>query len=111
MAVGDVFFSAKAGRFYQEGRRGAVSGDIGIRNLIHDAETGQFIDSRGRTIAPGVIERQTFRARDLIAYDAAGRPFVSSRIRSTVISELDAKLSPLQSNQSVMVRTVVTTPD
>lgn len=109
--AGDVFWSARANRFYQEGRQGAVSNDTGIRNLIRDEGTSQYIDSRGRTVPDSVINRQSFRARDLIAYDGEGRPFVSATVRSRVISELEAKARPMGGNQDVMLRTVVTTPD
>lgn len=111
MAEGDIWYSNRAGRFYQEGRRGAVSNDIGVRSLIRTADTEQFIDSRGRTIPETVINRQSFRQRDLIAYDAQGRPFVTSTIKSKVITEIEAAKSSMDANQSVMLRTVVTTPD
>jgi hypothetical protein len=111
MAEGDIFWSSRAGRFYQEGRRGAVSNDFGTRSLIHDGETGQYIDSRGRTVPNTIIDRQTFRSRDLTAYDPQGRPFISSTIKSRVISEAEAQRGTIGSNQDIMVRTVVTTPD
>jgi len=111
VALGGIYYSENAGRFYQPGRQGAVSNDTGIRSLIHDDETGQFIDSRGRTIDPSILTRQTFRSRDLLAYDAEGRPFVSATIRSQPISELQAKSGPVSANQDIMTRTVVTLPD
>lgn len=111
MAIGDVFFSQKANRYYQEGRRGSVSNDQGVKSLLYDEGTGQFIDTRGRTVPLETITRQTFRSRDLVAYDTEGRPFISSTVRSKVISELEAAKGPLAGNQDVMIRTVVTTPD
>ena len=111
MAEGDIFWSSRAGRFYQEGRRGAVSNDIGTRSLNYASDTQKFIDSRGRTVSDTILDRQTFRNKDLIAYDTSGRPFISSTIKSRVISEMDAQTKPLGSNQDIMLRTVVTTPD
>lgn len=111
MARGDIYYSPRAKRFYQEGRRGAVSRDFGVRSLRYDPESDIFVDSRGRTIDKSLLGTETRSTQRFTAQDESGRVFVSAETRSRAISEQQAKAIRLNSNQDITVRTVVTTPD
>lgn len=111
MAEGDVYYSVKAGQFYQEGRRGAVSRDTAVRNLNYDSELDVFIDSRGRTIERELLATQTRTAQRFTKVDLEQRRFISTETRSQIVQENQLKITQLKSNQDIVVRTVVTTPD
>jgi len=108
---GDVYYSEASGRFYQYGRRGALSRDAAVRNLEYDAETKTFIDSRGRTITNDLLTASSRTAQRYTAQTAEGRIFISAEVKSVGITEAQAKVGQLNPNQDITVRTVVTTAD
>jgi hypothetical protein len=111
MSNGGIYYSPGSGRFHAGSSGQFVSNDQGVKSLIYDEEKQVYIDQRGRTVSSNIIERQSFRAVDRVGYDPEGRPFVTSTVRSRVISEQEAALGRIESNQQVVVRTVVTLPD
>lgn len=111
MAKGDIYYSNKAKRFYQEGRSGAVSTDVGARSLTYDPATEKFIDSRGQTIEREILAPNTRTAQRFTAMDLERRTFLAREVKSRIITEEEALLTKVKGNEQIQVRTVVTTPD
>lgn len=111
MAEGDIYYSAKANRFYQEGKRGALNRDYAVRSLRYDAKTSTFIDAKGRTISRDILAAASRSVNRFVGYDAEGRPFVTGEAASRQIEASQAATVKLASNQVLQVRTVVTTED
>lgn len=107
----DIFYSPASGRFHTGESGQIVSNDTGIRSLIFDEEQQVYIDQRGRTISADLIDRQSFRSRDLTAYDDEGRPFISATVRSRLVSESDLQNIRPNANEAYGIRTVTTLPD
>jgi hypothetical protein len=111
MATGDIYYSPRANRFYQEGRRGALNRDYAVRNLRYDEQTSTFIDDRGRTISREIMAKATRSVNRFVGHDAEGRAFVTGEASSRAIQPHETSTIPLKSNQVLQVRTVVTTGD
>jgi len=108
---GAVFWSPLAQRFYQEGRRGALSGEKAIERLEFNPAKKAFVDERGRSVPDKVLQAVERRVTSFLARDAKGRPFMASQFVDKKITRSQAsQLSP-NSNQQVMVRVVVRTAD
>lgn len=111
MAVGDIYYSPRANRFYQEGRRGAVGRDYAVRSLRYVERDDIFIDSRGRTITREILGTATRRVNRFVGMDLEGRPFITGKSTSVQIAPGQSATTQVNSDQVLQVRTVVTTPD
>ena len=108
---GKIFWSALAGRFYQEGRSGCVSREEALRVARYNAEAGRFIDQKGRFIPMAVAALPAVQERQLIAHDAENRPFLSTLIRTETVSDTAAGALRLAGNQEMLIRDIITLPD
>jgi hypothetical protein len=68
----EIYYSPRAGRFYQEGHRGAVSRESAVASLLFDADAGRFRDMRGRLIDTEVLEPPGRRVQRIAGLDAEG---------------------------------------
>lgn len=108
---GEVYFSARANRFYQTGRQGAVARDSAIRTLTFDEERQMFRDQRGNLIREQFIAPADRTVHHILGMDEAGRPFVSTNQLLTTTTEANVANFRPASNQDVVYRVVVHTPD
>jgi hypothetical protein len=108
---GKIFWSALSQRFYQEGRRGAVSREEALRAATWNEAAGRFTDQRKQFIPMAVAAPPAVQERQLIAHDAENRPFLSTLIRTETVSETAAGSLRLAGNQEMIVRDIVTLPD
>lgn len=108
---GQVYWSSRAGRFYQEGRRGAVSREQAARFLEYDAEVGRYRDARGRFVPIDQIGPPVSARHQFITRDAQGRPFIRAEFNDRLIDRDQAVQGRLASNQMVQIRVVVRTAD
>ena len=111
MAVGDIFYSFRGQRFYQEGRRGAVGRDVAIRSLRYDPDAQVFRDSRGNSIKAEILAPADRVRNNLIAHDKDGRPFISTQQDNRTISPEQVAATRPNANQELIARVVVYTPD
>lgn len=108
---GEIYFSARAGRFYQAGRQGALSRDTGVRSLTWDEERAMFRDQRGNLIREQYIAPAGRSVNHILGMDSNGRPFVSTNQNLTTINEEAVASFRPATNQDVVARLVVHTPD
>lgn len=114
MAIGDIWYSFKAGRFYQDGKSGYVGRDQAVRSLRYniDAEgKGTFIDSRGHTIDRALLSTESRTAWRFTTTDLRGRVYLTGEARSREIAENQVNTTRLDANQQITIRGVVTTAD
>lgn len=111
MAIGDIYYSFKSNRFYQEGRRGPVGRDVGVRSLNYDPESGSFMDSRGRTISREALATESRTAWRFTTTDLRGRVYITGEAKSQAIAESQVNNTRLEANQQITIRGVVTTAD
>jgi hypothetical protein len=108
---GQVYWSSRAQRFYQEGRRGAVSREQAARFLEYDAEAGRYRDPRGRFVPADLLGPPVSARHQFVTRDDQGRPFIRAEFNDRLIDRTAAVQERLGSNQMVQVRIVVRTPD
>jgi len=108
---GRIYWSARARRFYQEGRAGAVSHFNAIPTLTLREGEATWRDQSGRFVERrAVLEAQPFTIR-FTGRDAQGRPFLATEFVDRPVGQSEIAGRQLASNQQVVVRTVIVTPD
>jgi hypothetical protein len=108
---GEVYYSPRAGQFYQEGRRGAVSREAAMPSLRYDPDASRFRDQRGRLIDNELLNPADKRVQRISGLDAEGRPFIKTVMTDTKIEEAAARNLKLAGNEQVIVRVVARLPD
>lgn len=108
---GEIYWSPRAKRFYQQGRRGAVSNEKGLPTLRYDSQRGQWRDQRGRFVPDTVLAPVVKRVHRFTARDEQNRPFISTEFHDRLTSRQQVTRQALKGNQQVVVRTVVKGPD
>jgi len=108
---GAVFWSPRAQRFYQEGRRGALSREKAVDFLEYNPDKVAFVDQRGRSVPDKVLGPVASKVTPFVARDNQGRPFLSAQFVDRLITRSEASQFSPESNQQVMVRIVVKTAD
>jgi hypothetical protein len=108
---GEIYWSPRAQRFYETGRRGAVSREQAIPSLSYDQEINRFRDTRGRLVPDRVLGAVPVDVTRFTARDAQGRSFISTEFVDRVVSRENAVRRVLAGNEQVVIRTVVRTPD
>lgn len=109
--LGEVYWSERAQRYYQTGRRGALSNERGLRTLLWDEEAARFRDRRGRLVPERALSVPLTRTQQFIGNDAEGRPFIKTVISDRTLSELDARTTQLAGNEQMLVRITVRLPN
>ena len=92
---GEVYWSPRAERFYQRGRRGALSNERALRYLEYDEEANGFRDQRGRLVPDSVFAPQEYRYQRFVGRDAEDRPFVKTVISDKLLTEAEARNTAL----------------
>lgn len=108
---GRVTYSRRSGRFYQEGRRGALSREAATPFLEYDREADRWRDQRGGFVPEAQLGPPETKVQRFIRHDEEGRPFLQSSLTYRRIERSEAVQERLQGNQQITIRTVVTTED
>lgn len=108
---GEVYWSPRAERFYQRGRRGALSNERALRYLDYDAELGRFRDQRGRLAPDTVFAPQEYRYQRFVGRDDEGRPFIKTVISDKLLTEQEARNTALAGNEQMVCRITVRLPN
>jgi hypothetical protein len=108
---GEIYYSPRADRFYQEGRRGAVSREAATPSLRYDPDEGRFRDQRGRLIDNALLNPAERRVQRISGLDAQGRPFIRTVMTDERLAEAAARNLRLAGNEQVIVRVVARLPD
>lgn len=108
---GEVYWSPRAERFYQIGRRGALSNERGLRSLEYDPEAARFRDQRGRIVPDAVFGPLSVRYQRFVGRDEEGRPFIRTIISDKWISEAEARATDLARNEQLVCRITVRLPN
>lgn len=108
---GKVYWSSLANRFYQEGRRGAVSRENAVPTLRFNRETRIWHDQRDGAVPNKALGLPDRLVRRFLAHDKQGRPFVSTEFVDKITTRPSVEGTQQPGNQMVVIRTVVRTPD
>lgn len=108
---GEVYWSNRAGQFYQHGHSGAVSYDTGIGFIEYNPREGRYLDVRGHVVPDRVLSHPAVRVRRFVAHDLEGRPFISTTFVDRRVSRAQAAQYDYAGNQQLVVRTVYRTPN
>ncbi len=108
---GEIYYSPRADRFYQAGRRGAVSRESALPSLRYDPDAGRFRDQRGRLIDDELLTPVDRRVQSIAGLDAEGRPFIKTVMVDDKLTQEAARNTKLAGNEQIVVRIVVKTED
>jgi hypothetical protein len=108
---GEIYWSARAQRFYQEGHRGAVSRETAIPSLRYDDDAGRFRDQKGRLIDNELLNPTDRHVQRITGLDAQGRPFIRTVLTDNKLEEAAARNETLAGNEQIIVRIVAKLPD
>lgn len=108
---GEVYYSERAGQFYQRGRRGAVSRERGLSFARYDPEGRQYLDQRGNVLPEGVFEPVIRQDRKFFATGRHGEAILTGEWTAVKVSREQAIGSRVAANESILIRTQVRTPD
>jgi len=109
---GRVYWSGKAQRFYQEGRRGSVSAKEAAGFLKYNEGAQRFIDQKNRFVPNSSVAEQPKTIRNYVGRDDQGRPFLSTTVTHETINQQTAETllnaRQIGANQQVIIRDVIT---
>jgi hypothetical protein len=108
---GEIYYSPRAARFYQVGRRGAVKNETAYGTLRYDEDAGRFRDQRGRLLDNELLAPRATVTQRWIGRDAEGNAMVRTTMRDVAVDETAARNAQLARNQQLVARVVVRTDD
>lgn len=109
---GRIFWSGRAQRFYQEGRRGAVSATEAADYLRYNPGASRFVDQRNQFVPNVSVAPRPVKVTQILGRDEAGQAFLRTEIQHQTISENVARsvlnARQVQMNEQIVVRDVIT---